>query len=168
VKIFYNPDKLHFAKTCSMCYSYVMHQTMWDLWRVEKNRVQPVPFIDALVQAGFPSPAEELGYQSLDLNQRLIPHPHSTYIIRIIGESMKNCGIMPGDLAIVDRSRTPKHCDTVIAVLNGEMTIKRLEKRHGKIALVPENDDYETIQIQEGDDFEIWGVVTSVIHEFAS
>lgn len=116
------------------------------------------------VPAGFPSPAADYAEGPLDLNHHLNPRPAATFFVRVSGDSMIGAGIHSGDLLIVDRSVTPKHGNVVIAVLNGELTVKRLQKEGCHLALVPENPDYPTIEIAEGMDFEIWGVVTKAIH----
>ena len=117
------------------------------------------------VEAGFPSPAEDYVEGSLDLNEHLIKHPAATFFVRVSGYSMINAGIFPGDILIVDRSLEAADKKIVIAVLNGELTVKRLRYQGGVPSLEPENDNYNTITISEDMSFEIWGVVTNVIHK---
>ncbi|MCB9480793.1 MAG: translesion error-prone DNA polymerase V autoproteolytic subunit [Desulfobacteraceae bacterium] len=116
------------------------------------------------VSAGFPSPAEDYVEGSLDLNRHLIKHPAATFFVRVSGNSMINAGIYPNDILIVDRSIEAVHNKIVIAVLNGELTVKRLKLKDKEIYLFPENPDYPPIKIEENHDFEIWGVATNVIH----
>lgn len=116
------------------------------------------------VAAGFPSPAEDYIEGSLDLNRHLIKHPAATFFVKVTGDSMINAGIHQGDILIVDRALEAHHNKVVIAVLNGELTVKRLKKDGVNIFLVPENINYSPIKIDENSDFEIWGVVTNVIH----
>lgn len=116
------------------------------------------------VSAGFPSPAEDYVEGSLDLNKHLIKHPAATFFVRVSGDSMINAGIYPNDILIVDRSLEAVNNKIVIAVLNGELTVKRLKLKDGEIFLYPENKNYSPIKIQENFDFEIWGVATNVIH----
>lgn len=123
-----------------------------------------VPLFESRVQAGTPSPTDDFSEGTLDLNEHLIPHKTSTFFVRVVGDSMKGVGIFPGDLLIVDRSLSPTYGKIVIAVLNGEMTVKRFVKEKEKILLRSENDKYPDIKITEYDDFSIWGVATSVIH----
>jgi DNA polymerase V len=123
-----------------------------------------IPLFLSRVQAGFPSPADDYIEQSLDLNDYLIKKPTSTFFMRVAGDSMKDAGIMNDDLLIVDRSLSAKHNTIVVAVINSEYTVKRLIKTKDKIFLAPENKKYPVIEIKEGMDFEIWGVVTYVIH----
>ncbi|MCW9039846.1 MAG: translesion error-prone DNA polymerase V autoproteolytic subunit [Rhodospirillales bacterium] len=125
-----------------------------------------LPLLSSVVPAGFPSPAEDFVEGRLDLNEHLIHHPAATFIVRVEGESMIGAGVHPGDLLVVDRSLEPRHGDVVIAVLNGELTVKRLEKRAGRCFLSPANPVFPPIEIGDGMDCVIWGVVSSAIHQF--
>jgi DNA polymerase V len=116
------------------------------------------------VSAGYPSPADDDLDGSLDLNQHLITHPTATFFVRVAGESMREAGIHSGDVLIVDRALTPRDGSVVIAVVNGELTVKRLAKRQGQLVLMPENQYYPPLPITETTAFEVWGVVTYVIH----
>ena len=117
------------------------------------------------VSAGYPSPADDYLDSSLDLNQHLIKHPTATFCVRVAGESMREAGIHSGDVLIVDRALTPSDGSVIIAVVNGELTVKRLAKRKGKLLLMPENQQYPPLTITEATTFEVWGVVTYVIHQ---
>ena len=117
------------------------------------------------VSAGYPSPADDYLDGSLDLNQHLIKHPTATFFVRVAGESMREAGIHSGGVLIVDRALTPGDGSVIIAIINGELTVKRLSKRHGKLMLVPENHQYPPLAITETTAFEVWGVVTYVIHQ---
>jgi DNA polymerase V len=125
----------------------------------------PRPLFLARVSAGFPSPADDYLEDHLDLNHYLIKHPAATFFVRATGDSMLDAGIHPGDVLVVDRSLDPGNNSVVIAVINGEMTVKRVMKSGGKLFLVPANPRYRPMEIKEGMDFEVWGVVTSVIHK---
>lgn len=116
------------------------------------------------VPAGFPSPAGDYMEGKLDLNEHLVKHPAATFFVRVTGDSMIDKGIHSGDLLIVDRSLDPKDGNIVIAVLDSELTVKQLEKRKGKLRLLPANKNYEPLEVSEQQSFEIWGVVTNVIH----
>ena len=116
------------------------------------------------VAAGFPSPAEDYVEGKLDLNQHLIKHPAATFFVRVAGDSMIDAGIHPGDILIVDRSIEAIDKKVVIAIIDGELTVKRIRKTNSRVYLVPENSNYNPMQIKEEMNFEIWGVVTSVIH----
>ena len=116
------------------------------------------------VSAGYPSPADDYLDGSLDLTQHLIKHPTATFFVRVAGESMREAGIHSGDVLIVDRALTPGDGSVIIAIVNGELTVKRLAKRKGTLLLVPENNQYLPLPITETTAFEVWGVVTYVIH----
>jgi len=117
------------------------------------------------ISAGFPSPADDYIDRELDLNEYLIDHPASTFFVRVIGDSMINAGMKSGDLIIVDRALEATHNKIVLAIIEGEFTVKRYVKRGKKIFLVPENENYDEIEIKENMDFQVWGVVTTVIHK---
>jgi DNA polymerase V len=123
-----------------------------------------IPLFMSRVQAGFPSPADDYIEQGLDLNDFLIKRPTATFFMKVAGDSMKDAGINNDDILIVDRSLTATHNCIVVAVVNSEYTVKRLQKIKDKIYLMPENKKYPVIEIKDGMDFEIWGVVTYVIH----
>ena len=125
------------------------------------------PIFSSRVQAGFPSPADDHLEDRLDLNKYLIHHQEATFFVRAQGESMLNAGIHSGDILIVDKSLPAKSGKIVIAVVDGEFTVKRLHKYKGKISLKAENPEFQDIEIREGSELIIWGVVTSVIHQYA-
>jgi DNA polymerase V len=125
---------------------------------------QALPLFLAKISAGFPSPAEDYIDKNLDLNEYLIKHPSSTFFVRVEGDSMINAGIHSGDILIVDRALEPADNKIIIAVLNGELTVKRIQKGKDKLYLIPENDEFKPITITEETDFQVWGVVTYVIH----
>ncbi len=117
------------------------------------------------VSAGFPSPAEDWVDSKLDLNEYLIKRPSSTFLVRVSGSSMIKAGIHDRDILIVDRSIAPTEGKIVIAVVHGECTVKRIKFKGESLLLMPENDAYPPIEIQEfSDTLYIWGVVTNVIH----
>jgi DNA polymerase V len=124
----------------------------------------PCPLFLVPVSAGFPSPADDYLEGKLDLNQHLIKHEAATFFVRVRGESMLEAGIHSGDLLIVDRALEPKENSVVIAIVDRELTVKRLCKCGGRLVLMPSNGNYEPLPITEGTDFEVWGVVTHVIH----
>lgn len=123
-----------------------------------------LPIFLGRLPAGFPSPADDHLEGKLDLNRHLIKHPAATFFVRVTGDSMIGAGIHSGDLLVVDRSLEPADKHIVIAVLDGERTVKRLSKQNGTLRLLPENPDYQPIEITADQSIEIWGVVTSVIH----
>jgi DNA polymerase V len=122
------------------------------------------PLFIADVPAGFPSPAGDYEQESLDLNKFLIKNSAATYFVRVSGDSMLGAGIHSGDLLVVDRSIEPADKKIVIANINGQMTVKRLRIKKGKLFLESENSGYPPQAVGADCAFEIWGVVTSVIH----
>jgi DNA polymerase V len=124
----------------------------------------PCPLFLVPVSAGFPSPADDYLEGKLDLNEHLIRHEAATFFVKVKGDSMIGAGIHSGDLLIVDRALEPIDHSVVIAVVNGELTVKRIAKRSGKLLLVPDNGNYEPLHITACTDFEVWGVVTHVIY----
>ena len=125
-----------------------------------------IPIFTSRVQAGFPSPADDHLEDTLDLNTHLIHHQEATFFVKAQGDSMIGAGIHQGDILIVDKSLTPKSGKIVIAVVDGEFTVKRLHKYKGSITLKAENPEFEDIKIRDTDELIIWGVVTSVIHQY--
>ncbi|MBW1645957.1 MAG: translesion error-prone DNA polymerase V autoproteolytic subunit [Deltaproteobacteria bacterium] len=124
----------------------------------------PLPVAVAAVSAGFPSPADDYLEGTLDLNQYLIRHPAATFFVRVAGDSMIEAGIHDGDLLLVDRSLEAADGKVVIAVINGELLVKRVRRAGNRLLLLPENPAYEAIEVRQEMDFELWGVVTHVIH----
>ena len=118
----------------------------------------------ARVAAGLPSPADDYVEKRLDLNEHLIRHPAATYFIHASGNSMVNAGIHDGDLLIVDRAIAPADGDIVIAVLYGDLTVKRVRVRRGRLLLEPDNAAYPAIEVPPEASFQVWGVVTHSIH----
>jgi DNA polymerase V len=119
---------------------------------------------EAKVPAGFPSPAADYEEDKLDLNRYLIKNPAATFFVRVTGYSMMGAGIYSGDLLVVDRSLEPRDKSVVIAVIDGELTVKRIRIGKKKITLEPENENYSVQQITEDTDFQVLGVVNKVIH----
>jgi DNA polymerase V len=136
-----------------------------EVFRFEAKTKLQRPLIGSRIPAGFPSPAQDYVEACLDLNEYLISHPNATFFVRVDGMSMINAGIHPDDILIVDRSLEPVHNRIVIAVVEGELTVKRLVIERGIYFLYPENPDFPIIEITENSDFTIWGVVTYVIHK---
>lgn len=125
-----------------------------------------IPLFECPVVAGFPSPADDHVQASLDLNELLISHPEATFFVRVAGDSMIDAGIHPGDVLVVDRSKTPVHGSIVIALVNGEYTLKRLYLREDEIRLCPENSHYSPILLTGFDELLVWGVVTGLTRQF--
>ncbi|HTF99770.1 MAG TPA: transcriptional repressor LexA [Nitrospirota bacterium] len=117
-----------------------------------------------LVEAGFPSPAEEELRDTLSLDEYLIQNPDASFLLKVSGDSMVNAGILPGDMVIVDRGQTGKSGDIVIAEVDGEWTMKFFKKSGDVIWLVPANPKYKPIRPQR--ELKIAGVVTAVVRKY--
>lgn len=111
------------------------------------------------VSAGFPSPAQDYEEQRLDINEYLVRNPVSTFFFPVRGDSMEGADIFDGDILVVDKSIAPAHGHVVIAFVNGERLVKRLYRREGRVALMAENPAYPTLEIQDGMELVLWGVV---------
>jgi len=125
--------------------------------------------VSAQIEAGFPSPADDHLEGELDLNELLIQNGPATFFVRARGDSMdgdKKATIQDGDLLVVDKSRTPKTGDVVIACLDGAFTVKRLRCTADGVWLLPENKSFPEIHIEDGQELSIWGVVTARISQF--
>ena len=125
-----------------------------------------LPYFDVGIVAGFPIPLDnEERAQDIELLKMLCPHPESSYLIRVEGNSMIDAGIESGDIVIVDKSnRNPNESEVAVCEFNGEYTLKRFVKRDGCGWLVPANPDYPEIKVTADDSFSIWGTVTYIIH----
>ncbi|MFM9913101.1 MAG: LexA family protein [Methylophilaceae bacterium] len=125
------------------------------------------PLFLTKVPAGFPSPADDHVESRLDLNDLMVQQPESTFYIRIHGDSMIDAGVLPGDIAVVDRSRQAGIGDIVIAIVDGEFTIKTLARaKDGMPLLLPANPKHKPIEIKEHMQFEVWGLVTGTVRKF--
>lgn len=140
-------------------------QTIARIYSFEKRTKVVRPLFLSGVSAGFPSPADDYIDRDLDLNEHLITNPAATFFVRVAGDSMTGAGINNNDILIVDRSVAPVSGKIVIAVINGELTVKRLLKTETSCRLIAENSDYPDIEITGEMELEIWGVATSAIHE---
>ena len=121
------------------------------------------PLFSCTAAAGFPSPAEDYLEQPLDFNELLVKNPAATFAVRIAGESMMGAGLFPDDIAVVNRSVTPTNGAVVLALLDGEFTVKRYRVRGEHVYLQAENPKFPDIQIHEGAAFEVWGVISHAI-----
>ena len=136
------------------------------IFEVEQKTRVIRPLFTCGVSAGFPSPADDHIDRKLDLNELLIQNPVATFFVRVAGDSMQDAGINHGDILVVDRSLEATSGKIVIAIVNGELTVKRFVQDHSSCQLVAANPDYPPVAITEDTDFSVWGVVTSVIHQF--
>lgn len=128
------------------------------------NKENALILFEHPISAGFPSPADDLIDKKLDLNEALIKQPAATFFVKVQGDSMKDAGILNGDLLIVDRSISPKSGQVVVALINGEFTVKKIQKKGKELFLQPQNPSYKEIKITKEMDFVVWGVVTYAIH----
>jgi len=124
-----------------------------------------LPVFQFLVPAGFPSPATDELAGLFDLNRLLFRHPDATYLVRVTGESMAGAEIHAGDLLAVDKHLEADHGHIVVAVVEGECTVKKLVRKGESWWLMPANPAYKPYEITEPDELRIWGVVTHVVHE---
>lgn len=125
-----------------------------------------LPLADASVRAGFPSPAADFGESRIDLMGELVTHPQATYLLRVRGLSMVEAGLGDGDTIIVDRAIKPVNGHIVVAVVDGEFTVKYLQQRVGRVRLKAANPTFPDIVPRDGQVIEVWGVVTACIKRF--
>jgi DNA polymerase V len=133
------------------------------IYAISENNSIEVPFFETGVQAGEPSYVSEFFDNTINLSEELIKNPKATFCVRVNGQSMIGAGIDSGDLLIVDKDREPENNQIILAVINGDYTVKRLLIKNGKTYLKPENDDFEPLLITQFMDFRIWGLVTGII-----
>lgn len=148
-----SPLKLHTSKNI-------------DIFSALTETLLELPLIDEGISAGFPSPALDFEDLSIDLNKHLIKHPSATFYGRVKGDSLKNAGINDGDLLVIDRSLEPSNGKIAVCFIDGEFTAKRIKKTSNELWLMPENEAYSPIKIEEENNLIIWGVVTHVIKSF--
>lgn len=125
-----------------------------------------LPLAGDKVRAGFPSPAEDFTVKRIDLTQELVTHPQATFLLRVSGDSMREAGIFDGDILVVNKALKPRHGQVVVAVVDGEFTVKHLYHRAGRVKLRAANATYPDITPKEGQTLEVWGVVTASIKRF--
>jgi len=142
-----------------------MEMSVDKIYQPVRTEEHHQPLFIADVPAGFPSPAADYEQAPLDLNRYLVKNPPATFFVRAAGDSMTGAGIRCGDILVVDRSIEPADKKIVIAVVNGEFTVKRIRIGTGKIILEAENENYQSQQITADMEFEVWGVVTAVLHK---
>ena len=126
-----------------------------------------IPLLSDAISAGFPSPADDYTEENIDLNDHLISNPFSTFFLRVKGDSMINAGIQDKDLIILDKSLTAKPGNIIIAMIDGEFTIKRLSIRNNELYLKAENNTYPDFKFKNHIDIQIWGVVVYSIHSYS-
>ncbi|MCI5053158.1 MAG: translesion error-prone DNA polymerase V autoproteolytic subunit [Simkaniaceae bacterium] len=142
-----------------------MRELKITLFTPEQKESHEIPLVTATVKAGFPSPAEDFVEKRLDLNELIVQHPAATFFVRVEGHSMEGAGILDQDILVVDRSLEVKSGAIVVARLGSEFTVKRIQKSQGGIYLSADNPDYADIPIDSESEFEVWGVVSYIIHK---
>lgn len=129
---------------------------------MEENKILP-EMAQSGIHAGFPSPATDYMTQAIDLNKELVKHPAATFYGRVVGDSMIDAGVDEGDILVIDRSLEARDGSMAVCFVDGEFTLKYLRMRDGGLTLVPANHKYPEIEITEGMEFRMWGVVTYII-----
>jgi DNA polymerase V len=135
-----------------------------DVAELVELKGRGLPLYSSMVRAGMPTMADDHMEERLDLHNYVVQHPATTFFVRVQGDSMINASIHEGDILVVDRSIEPRENSIVIAVVDGDLTVKRLRRKNGQIELVPENDRYPVIKVGPEQQFKIWGTVTTVVH----
>jgi DNA polymerase V len=127
-----------------------------------------LPLYSSKISAGFPSPCDDHVEKRLNIHDYLVDQEEATFMVTIVGLSMRDAGLLPKDIAVVNRAVNAAVGDIIVAIVDGEFTIKQLAlSEQGNPMLVPANPDFNAIEIKEGMDFEIWGVVTGSIRKYS-
>ncbi|HBD93909.1 MAG: hypothetical protein A2015_11845 [Spirochaetes bacterium GWF1_31_7] len=134
-----------------------------QIFKPDLKTKQVIPLLITPIKAGFPSPAEDYVDKSLDLNEFLITHPSATYFFWVEGTSMVDAHIISDDLLVVDRLENAVDGDIVIASIDNDFTVKTFRKTKDKVYLQAENEEFENIELKQGMELQIWGVVTALI-----
>lgn len=145
--------------------NFKLNKNGWDFYSIDTASELEIPLFDSKISAGFPSPADDYIDLKIDFNKLLVKKPAATFCVRVNGVSMKDASINNGDILVVDRSIEPKNNSIAVCFIDGEFTVKRIKKINNEIFLVAENSNYKAIKITEDNDFQIWGIVTYVIHK---
>lgn len=141
------------------------HSKALDIYSASSASELSLPIAQGGISAGFPSPAMDFMDVTIDLNKHLIKHPSTTFYGLVKGNSMQGAGIFDGDILVIDKSLTPKNNDIAVCYIDGEFTVKRIQIEKDCIWLVPENNQYKPIQVNEDNNFLIWGIVTFTIKQ---
>ncbi len=141
------------------------HRPLFVANSVQARVSLSVPLVVAQAECGFPSPADDYVEGALDFNELLIENAPATFVVKVAGDSMIGIGLFPGYIAVVNRARGAVDGSIVVALVDGEFTLKRFRRRGSRVWLHPENPAYPDIEILEGMAFEVWGVVTGIIRK---
>lgn len=140
--------------------------TIFEFYSPDYSTDIDLPFVDAGISAGFPSPADDFIELSIDLNKTLIKNKDTTFFAKVKGHSMKNAGIYDGDLLVIDKSLEPQNNKIAICQIDGEFTVKRIKIEENIVWLIAENEDYKPIKVTPENEFMIWGIVIHSIKSF--
>ena len=142
-----------------------MPKTKLSFHSFEDLNLQDVKVAEPSVAAGFPSPADDFIEMEINLQDYIVKNKEATFCVKVEGTSMTKAGINSGDIMIVDRALHPKHNDIVLAVIDGEFTVKRIAVNENSLYLMPENDNFSPIKITTAMNFQVWGIITHIIHK---
>ena len=145
--------------------THIKNSDKLDFYSVDETAFEKIQLFEGSVQAGTPTSTDNQLDLDLDLHDHLVKNPSTTFCVKAIGESMKDAGIQSGDVMIVDKSLEPQNRSIVIAVIDGEFTVKRVNVNERELYLMPENSNFSPIKITHDMNFQIWGVVTFIIHK---
>ena len=148
-----------------MKFKFLNTNNKLNFYTIEDFSLGDIPLYGDAVPAGFPSPADDYLDMDLNLHDYLVQHPSATFCVKAIGDSMVHAGIKSSDVMVIDRALTPKNNDIILAVVDGEFTVKRIKKNDDELYLIPANENYRPVKITEDMDFQVWGVVTFIIHK---
>jgi DNA polymerase V len=137
----------------------------FSFYTLEQLQLDKIKLAESMVPAGFPSPADDFVEMELNIHDYIVKNKDATFCVKVEGNSMTKADIHSGDILIVDRSLEPEHNNIVLAVIDGEFTVKRLAVNNGSLYLSPENDNFTPIKITKEMDFLVWGVITHIIHK---
>lgn len=134
-----------------------------DIYSIDTDTILKLPLISQGISAGFPSPALDFDEVAIDMNEYLVENKDSTFYGRAKGQSMKDDGIDDGDLLVIDKSIRKVNGRIAVCFIEGEFTLKRIKIENGECWLLPANEKYDPIQVSEGDELTVWGIVTFII-----
>ena len=137
----------------------------FSFYTLKQLQLDEIKLAEPMVPAGFPSPADDFVEMELNIPDYIVKNKDATFCVKVEGTSMTKANIHSGDILIVDRSLEPEHHNIVLAVIDGEFTVKRLAVNDGNLYLSPENDNFAPIKITKEMDFFVWGVITHIIHK---
>ncbi|TXG84334.1 MAG: translesion error-prone DNA polymerase V autoproteolytic subunit [Spirochaetes bacterium] len=137
-----------------------------EFYTIDYSTELNLPYVDAGLKAGFPSPADDFIELSIDLNKEYIKNRDTTFYAKVKGDSMKNAGIFDGDLLIIDKSLEPQDNKIAICQIDGEFTVKRIKIDKDVVWLIAENEDFKPIRVTTENELIIWGIVTASIKKF--